>query len=372
MYAIYTHDRKRFKVSTGIKIPDKFWDKNVLSKRVPNYSEKVAILESVMSELMETIVRVRGKGLHPTIENVRKEFRKVPVVLNESFTYPQFCVLYLKFKSSKVSPRSITNIKQMFRVLDSYCEEFNYQFAPESFDRGEFERFEMYLAQKLLLNDNTVAKHVHMLKAFLRWAYPDMKKDFINHKEFDGEVIYLLEGELSLLINADLSGHYEKVRDLFVFLCVTGMRYSDSQRVDPAWIEEGVFRYRQKKTGGIAMPAVFQTAEAILVKYEGKAPRMTDQAFNRSLKELFKKLKLDRPVETSEVSCGRRAYHILPLSTVVTSHVGRKTFITTCLNKEIPLQDVMRMSGHSDYRAMKPYMAISKDHIKEVARKWEI
>ena len=198
------------------------------------------------------------------------------------------------------------NIRQMFRVLDGFCLETNYKFDRSTFNRGEFERFELYLSQKMKLNDNTVAKHVRMLKAFLRWGYPEMKKDFINHKEFDGEVIYLLESELNILIKANLVGHFEKVRDLFVFLCVTGMRYSDSQRVDPAWIQEGVFKFRQMKTGSIAMPALFQTAEDILAKYDGKAPHMTDQVLNRNLKELFKYLKLDRPIETSVVLEGRK------------------------------------------------------------------
>jgi integrase len=372
VYAIYTQDRKRFRVSTGIKIPERYWVSNQLSKSVSGYAAKVAVLESVMSELMETVAKVRGQGKYPSVISVRNEFRKKPVVVGEPIAYSKLCALYLKFKTNKLAARSMMNIRQMFRVLDGFCLETNYKFDPSTFNRGEFERFELYLSQKMKLNDNTVAKHVRMLKAFLRWGYPEMKKDFINHKEFDGEVIYLLESELNILIKANLVGHFEKVRDLFVFLCVTGMRYSDSQRVDPAWIQEGVFKFRQMKTGSIAMPALFQTAEDILAKYDGKAPHMTDQVLNRTLKELFKYLKLDRPIETSVVLEGRRQYKISPLSSLVTSHVGRKTFITTCLNKGIPLQDVMRMSGHSDYRAMKPYISISGDHIKNVSKKWEI
>src|SRR5512138_2664364 len=117
VYAVYTQDRKRFRVSTGVKIPDRYWVSNKLSKGISGYSMKVEVMESVMSELMETVVKIREQGMYPSAICVRKYFRKMPAVLSESLTYPQFCVRYLKFKSSKVSPRSIANTRQMFRVL---------------------------------------------------------------------------------------------------------------------------------------------------------------------------------------------------------------------------------------------------------------
>lgn len=47
----------------------------------------------------------------------------------------------------------------------------------------------------------------------------------------------------------------------------------------------------------------------------------------------------------------------------MTSHVGRKTFICNSLMLGIPPQIVMKWTGHSDYAAMKPYIAIA-DSVK--------
>jgi hypothetical protein len=38
----------------------------------------------------------------------------------------------------------------------------------------------------------------------------------------------------------------------------------------------------------------------------------------------------------------------------------------------MPLQDVMKMSGHSDYKSMKPYIKVTRQHLRTVADKWEI
>ncbi len=372
VYTVYTHDRRRFKISTGLKVPDKYWIGNQLSARIPGYSEKFATIQKAMQKLMDTVSVIKSRGEYPSTICVRNEFRGNPVSTGVSNDYNEICVRYTCAKESKTSPRTVTNTRQMFRVFNGYCEKFGYRFDPKTFTRREFEQFEMYMASDLNLNDNTVCKHVRMFKTFLRWAYPEMKKDFVFHKEYEGEIIYLEEAELNYLIDYPLVGHQERVRDLLVFLCLTGMRFSDSQRVNKSWERDGIFLFRQRKTGGIATPVIFEAAKAILEKYGGQVPRMSSQVFNRDLKKLFRDMDLTREVEISEVRNGQRHFTTLQLCDIVTSHIGRKTFITTCLNKGIPLQDVMRMSGHSDYRAMKPYMAISKDHIKEVARKWEI
>jgi hypothetical protein len=39
---------------------------------------------------------------------------------------------------------------------------------------------------------------------------------------------------------------------------------------------------------------------------------------------------------------------------------------------KMPLIDVMKMSGHSDYRNMKPYIRVTRKHLRDIADKWEI
>ena len=51
---------------------------------------------------------------------------------------------------------------------------------------------------------------------------------------------------------------------------------------------------------------------------------------------------------------------------------ARRTFILLCLSKGMPIQDVMKISGHSDFKSMKPYMRITRKDIRAVADRWDI
>jgi len=187
------------------------------------------------------------------------------------------------------------------------------------------------------------------------------------------EVIALLEPELKNLIDADLGGWMESTRDLFVFLATTGMRFSDSQLFNPNWVTpEQILEFSQLKTGGKAFPPLYEVSRCVLLKYDGIPPQISNQKFNDHLKELFEELKLNRPV-TIRVIRNKKVYEtVSPLSAVISSHTARRTFITMCLNKGMPLQDVMKMSGHSDYKSMKPYIKVTRKHLRTVADKWDI
>ena len=52
---------------------------------------------------------------------------------------------------------------------------------------------------------------------------------------------------------------------------------------------------------------------------------------------------------------------IQPKYELIGTHTGRRTFICNALSLGIPAQVVMKWTGHSDYKAMKPYIDIADD-----------
>ena len=48
----------------------------------------------------------------------------------------------------------------------------------------------------------------------------------------------------------------------------------------------------------------------------------------------------------------------MPKYSVLTTHAGRRTFIVNALRLGIPAPVIMEWTGHSDYKAMKPYIKI--------------
>ena len=57
------------------------------------------------------------------------------------------------------------------------------------------------------------------------------------------------------------------------------------------------------------------------------------------------------------------------------THAGRRTFICLALSSGIPPQLVLKWTGHSDYKSMKPYIDIAtrtkSDAMAKIAASWE-
>lgn len=55
---------------------------------------------------------------------------------------------------------------------------------------------------------------------------------------------------------------------------------------------------------------------------------------------------------------------VYPKWALLTTHCGRRTFVVTALRLGIPVEVIMRWTGHSSFEAMKPYAKIV-DEVKE-------
>ena len=78
---------------------------------------------------------------------------------------------------------------------------------------------------------------------------------------------------------------------------------------------------------------------------------------NDYLKELAEMAGIEEPIRQTYYKGNERIAKYALLGT----HAGRRTFICNALALGIPLQVVMKWTGHSDYKAMKPYIDIADD-----------
>ena len=84
---------------------------------------------------------------------------------------------------------------------------------------------------------------------------------------------------------------------------------------------------------------------------------------NEYIKELAKLAKVETPVRITQYKGHERIDTVYPKHELLSTHTGRKTFMCKALSLGIPPNVVMKWTGHSDYKAMKPYIDIA-DSIK--------
>lgn len=266
-----------------------------------------------------------------------------------------------------------------FHTLRKHIDQFAPGLSLNDFDKSRISEFVLYFIHRGFSN-NTINKQLGLLKWFLRWAEnnnyptsPDWKKFSSRLKQPERTIVFLDWDELMTVYNCAIpeqKQYLARVRDVFCFCCFTGLRYSDVANLRRSDVYQNHIRVTTIKTTDTLNIELNQYAKTILQKYEGECypgdlalPVISDQRMNEYLRELGELARLTTPVRKIYFTGSERIEEVRPKYEYLTTHCGRRTFICNALSFGIPANVVMKWTGHSDYSAMKPYIAIS-DKVK--------
>lgn len=156
----------------------------------------------------------------------------------------------------------------------------------------------------------------------------------------------LSSAQLDQIRQLPLTRGLAKARDLFLLMALTGMAYTDCQRMDPGKIKKGWYEGHRVKTGARFLAPVNAEARAIIGKYGG-VPKAYITGFDIHLNKIGE---------------------MIGLPWRLTSHVARHTFITLSLEKGVAPAVVQRMAGHASITMTETYMHPDDNFIKSGAQ----
>lgn len=220
-----------------------------------------------------------------------------------------------------------------------------------------------------------VKKLMAQTKTFLLWAH---SKGYITDNTFTGyrckvksvpkRVIFLTWDELMKVYHFDFKGDYNlsRVRDVFCFSCFTSLRYSDVRNLKKDDITNGVIHLTTKKTHDSLSIELNDYSKAILDKYKDldtdfALPTISNVKMNVHLKDMGKVCGLTEPITETFYRGGKRVDVCNKKYELLTTHCGRRTFICNALMMGIQPNIVMKWTGHSDYKSMRPYIDVADD-----------
>ena len=372
IYARITVNQKRVLVSLKRKISLESWDSS--RKRAKGHSIEARqlnqYLDLAQSRFFQCYQELTSKGKLITAKLVKAIFLGDD---ENSKTLQELIEYHSRKIENTLASGTIRNfgitegyinkfLSKEKNTSDLYLKELDYKFL------CDFENFlQEYYPKKhpRAMSHNTVMKHIQRLRKMVRMAY---HLEWIDKDPFrrwkttfeKREREFLSANELSNLETYEFPvERLDRVRDLFVFSCYTGISYVDIMGLSLVNISMGIdgnnwiFTKRQKTKTPIKIP-LLDPVLALIKKYANHPvtqitgsllPVITNEKLNVYLKEVA-------------ILCG--------IKKNLTFHMARHTFATTVtLNNGVPIETVSKLLGHTKIATTQIYARVLENKLSK-------
>lgn len=287
-------------------------------------------------------------------------------------------------QSKQFKPNTLKSYQTLINHLKGFEEKHKASVPLADVDIDFFYSFTDYLFKGgPNLSTNTVSKTVQVLRTFLGEARdrgidlaPSIQSGRFRIPPIDTHKIYLSEGELAEIEALEIEpGHrLERVRDLFLLACSTGLRYSDLSQIKAENFRErdGVtlLSFSQTKTDDPVTIPVNERAKRILQRYGYQAPALiSNQKYNRYLKELCQIAGIKTRVLSYEFSGGQRKEVVKEKWELITTHTARRTFATNAHKAGVPTLVIAKITGHRTEKTLLQYIRLTSEENAMLASK---
>lgn len=377
----------RIEFTTGYRIDAAKWDAdkqrvkngctNKLKQSASDINTDLLRYYTIMQEVFK---EYEVRDIMPTPQEIKDSFNnKVNPTEEVQEEQKGFWEIFNEFVSECGKQNNWTDSTyEKFAAVKNHIKEFRAEPTFVYFDEEGLNNYVDFLRKTKDMRNSTIGKQLGFLKWFIRWAF---KKGYHQNIAFETfkpklkntpkKVIFLTWDELNKLkaYNIPQNKQYlERVRDVFLFCCFTGLRYSDVYNLRTSDVMADHIEITTVKTADSLVIELNNHSKAILEKYkdvhfEGNKvlPVISNQKMSDYLKELGELAEINEPIRETYYKGNQRIDEVTPKYALLGTHAGRRTFICNALALGIPAQVVMKWTGHSDYKAMKPYIDIADD-----------
>ncbi len=351
---------KQINHSTRICIPIADWDSKKI--QVKPRHEQAYILNKQISDLRSKVIDF--------IETRTKNNELISADLLKAHLYGEsketkglldMIQYYIDTNRGRLSQGTVKQYESIHSKITKYLtkellvpdyplDKLNYRFLND---------YRIYLESKCVNGPNTIDRDVKRLKAVIHLA---QKLEIIKEdpfKNFKSQTVVTHRSTLNVheiatieeltIVNETMS----LVRDTFLFMCYTGLSYSDLKNLSYSQIHQSIgskriIKLQRHKTDEYCMVPLMDKAEALISKYKDHHskptseivfPVISNQKMNQYLKLIMQ---------------------LAGINKVITCHVARHSFATNSLEFNIPIETVSRMLGHTNIKTTQIYAKITE------------
>lgn len=385
-----THDYMRVLFFVGFMVHPKHWSqtnqkvkKNREDEPDNNYLAINKRINLLKNKAEEAILRALEEDISITKEFLQNEIMgDAAAKRKKNVSFFELLDEYIESGKAIKANRTIVCYGTFKNFLQDFERDTKYKVDIRAINFKFFDNLRTYAFVKRKAKDNYFAKIISSLKAFLTWCH---KRGYVKdqtYKDFkaterDKDVIYLTMDELMTLYNFQFTSYKRsRARDLFCFMCFTGMRVSDLQNLKREHIRDGQIFKTIVKTHKTEVIPLNQYARTILSRYEDlenrPLPKLSAQKINDHIKDACEEAGIKDLVNYVDYSGGKAREHSEPKYKLITNHTARKTFITNSIMLGMNTKTIKEITGHKKDAVFNKYVKISEEFKKlEMERTWD-
>ncbi len=333
---------KRIEFTTGYRIDAAKWDadkqrvKNGCSNKLKQAASEINVsLLGYYTEIQDIFKKFEVEEIMPTQEQIKEAFNALHKPIEEEVkprksTPNAFYKVFDEFVRDCGRKNDWTDSTyEKFAAVKNHLMNFRDGLTFDFFDEKGLNDYVTYLRDVKEMRNSTIGKQLSFLKWFLRWAF---KKGLHQNNAYDSykpklkstqkKIIFLTWEELNKLREFEIPAAkqaLDRVRDVFLFQCFTGLRYSDVFNLRRSDIKGDHIEVTTVKTSDSLIIELNNHSKAILDKYKDVAfeddkvlPVITNQKMNDYLKELAELAGIDEPVRQTYYRGNERIDEVTP------------------------------------------------------------
>jgi len=415
-------DKQRLVISNVERINPLYWNKKkqiaIKFKGYTEFNTRIENTEKDIKEIYRTYINDNKQ--YPTINVMRTLVKNKLAGIQPAkilpLTFFEHIEQYIqhaperknKDTGRKLAEGTIRVYNQVYTVLKEFSEYRRKAITFEGINLAFYEDYKSFLQFNKGYTKNTAGKHIKVLKGFLNNAngkgldvHIDFKhEDFVSLSEPINN-IYLDDAELDLIAGLDLSdpnkyieitkgkesnptkvkvsfNSLDRVRDLFLIGCWTGLRFSDFTTIPKHSIDipKKLITIRTQKTNTEVVIPIHPTVLRIIYKYQDLTenslpPALSNAKMNEYLKGIADLVGLNEIISKTKTIAGKEVTRNYKKWELVCTHTARRSFASNSYELKIPIYTIMQITGHTSEKTFNNYIKLDKTkHAKIIAGYW--
>lgn len=371
----FSYTGKRFRYFVGISLLENHWSNT--KQRVKSSVSNSLEINKRLSEIAEVTVKIYydllNNNITPSNSMLKERLDESLRGISSQLSFFEFVDEFIKRSSNTKKASTTKEYIYTINDLKNFEKHIKRRIEWDTIDMKFYDAYMDYQYNVKGNSQNLFGKRIKTLKTFLNDALERGANNHLMYKGFkvlqkETDAIYLTEDEIEKMYKLDLTENkrLEKVRDLFIVECNTGLRFEDLMHIEKDNVLKESIKIKVRKTGKILNTLLLPDTKVILKKYDYQLPKISNTNYNIYIKEIGKLAGIDETITHNSYKSGKEISIKKKKFELITSHTSRRSFATNMYLREYSPVMIMSITGHKKESTFLKYIRITNEESVQI------